>query len=247
MDRLIYVAMTGAKHTLEQQAVVANNLANLSTTGFKAELGAFRAVRSVGPGMPTRTYVVDSTMGADLSPGPTVPTGRPLDIAVTGRGWIAVQGPDGREAYTRDGALQLTPNGVLQTRAGLNVLGDGGPIAIPQNNMITIGADGTVSTIPTDAIPNSVSIVGRIKLVNPPEAALERGADGLFRRTDGGRTQRDETMQVTSGVLEGSNVSPVQMLVEMIGHSRQFEAQVKLLQTAQDDDRGWSNVMNLST
>jgi flagellar basal-body rod protein FlgF len=245
MDRLIYVAMTGAKHTLEQQAVVSNNLANLSTTGFKAELGAFRAVRSVGPGLPTRTYVVDSTLGADFSPGPTAPTGRPLDIALAGRGWIAVQDLDGREAYTRDGALQLSPNGVLQTRAGLNVLGDGGPIAVPQNNMITIGADGTVSAVPTDAVPNSVAIVARIKLVNPPEAGLERGADGLFRQTSGGRAQRDETVQVTSGVLEGSNVSPVQMLVEMIAHSRQFEAQIKLLQTAQENDHGWSNLMNL--
>ena len=245
MDRLIYVAMTGAKHTLEQQAVVSNNLANLSTTGFKAELGAFRAVRSIGPGLATRTYVMDSTLGADFSPGPVVQTGRPLDIAVNGRGWIAVQDPDGREAYTRDGELQLSPNGLLRTRAGLNVLGDGGPIAIPQNNRIAIGEDGTVSAVPTDAVPNSVAILTRIKLVNPPEAGLERGADGLFRQMDGGRAQRDETVQVTSGVLEGSNVSPVQMLVEMIAHSRQFEAQIKLLQTAQENDRGWSNLMNL--
>ena len=245
MDRLIYVAMTGAKHTLEQQGVVSNNLANVSTNGFKAELAAFRAVRSVGPEPSTRVYVVDNTLGADFSPGTVVQTNRQLDIAVKGRGWIAVQGPDGKEAYTRDGELQISPNGLLQTRTGLNVLGDGGPIAIPQNNVITIGDDGTVSAVPTDSLPNSVATLARIKLVNPPEASLERGPDGLFRRTDGARSQLDDTVQVTSGALEGSNVSPVQMLVEMIGHSRQFEAQVKLLQTAEESDRGWSNVMNL--
>lgn len=246
MDRLIYIAMTGAKHTMEQQAVVSNNLANLSTTAFKAELASFRAVHTLGPGSSTRAYVVDNTTGADFSPGPVLETGRKLDVAVNGKGWIAVQGRDGREAYTRDGVLQITANGMLQTRSGLNVVGEGGPIAVPPNNVISIGEDGTVSGVPTDTIPNSVAILGRLKLVNPPEASLERSADGLFRLKNGQPAPLDDTVQVTSGALEGSNVSPVQMLVEMISHSRQFETQIQLLQRAQENDRGWANVMNLT-
>jgi flagellar basal-body rod protein FlgF len=246
MDRLIYIAMNGAKHTLEQQAVVANNLANASTTGFKAEMAAFRAVPVVGPSLPTRSFVVGTTIGPDLTSGPLMQTGRPLDIAVKGQGWIAVRGPDGREAYTRDGGMQITANGVLQTRSGLNVLGGGGPISIPPNNVVTIGEDGTVSAVPTDTTPNSVSIVGQIKLVNPPAASMERGADGLYRQTSGLPAPVDPDVQVTSGALEGSNVSAVEMLVQMISHARQFETQVKLLTMAEANAQRWSQVLNLS-
>jgi flagellar basal-body rod protein FlgF len=247
MDRLIYIAMTGAKHTLEQQAVVANNLSNASTTGFKAELAAFRAVPVVGPGSPTRAFVVDTTIGADFTPGPLMQTGRALDIAVKGQGFIAVQGPNRREAYTRDGGLQINANGVLQTRSGLNVVGEGGNITIPPNSRVAIGEDGTVSVIPTDAPPNAVSIVGQIKLVNPPEANMERGADGLFRQKNGRPAAADPNVQVTSGGLEGSNVSAVETLVQMISHARQFETQVKLLTTADANAQRWSQVLNLST
>lgn len=186
MDRLIYVAMNGAKHTLERQAVVANNMANASTTGYRAALAAFRALPVFGTGAPTRTFVVDSTVGSDLRPGAVLPTGRSLDVAINGQGWIAVQGRDGREAYTRAGDLQIDSTGALQTRNGLAVLGEGGPIVIPPNSEITIGADGTVSAIPTDTIPNAVNIVGRIKLVNPPAGNLKRSDDGLFRPTTAG-------------------------------------------------------------
>lgn len=246
MDRMIYIAMSGAKHTLEQQAVVANNLANASTTGFKAEMAVFRAVPTIGPGMPTRAYVVDTTIGPDYTPGPLMLTGRPLDIAVKGQGWIAVQGADGREAYTRDGGFQTTANGVLQTRSGLNVAGGGGNISIPPNSTITIGEDGTVSAVPTDATPNSVAIVGTIKLVNPPEANLERGADGLFRQITGLPAILDPNVQVTAGALEGSNVSAAQMLVEMISHARQFDTQLKLITMADTNAQRWSQVLNLS-
>jgi len=247
MDRLIYTAMTGAKHSLEQQATVANNLANLSTTAFKAQLSAYRAVPVVGPNSATRTFVVGSTIGSDLTPGPVVETGRRNDVYVNGSGWIAVRGTDGREAYTRDGGLQLSANGVLQTRSGREVLGETGPIVVPPNNTVAIGGDGTVSVIPTDATPNAVSIVGRIKLVNPPAANMERGSDGLFRQKNGQPAQADGSVQLTPGALEGSNVSPVQMLVEMISSARQFDTQMKLMQTAETSDRGWSNVLNLSS
>jgi flagellar basal-body rod protein FlgF len=247
MDRLIYTAMTGAKHSLEQQATVANNLANVSTTAFKAQLSAYRAVPIVGPNSATRTFVVASTIGSDMTPGPLLQTGRPLDVMVNGAGWIAVRGAEGTEAYTRDGGLQLTANGVLQTHSGHDVLGDGGPIVVPPNSTVAIGGDGTVSAIPTDGVPNAVSIVGRIKLVNPSDAMMERGGDGLFRQSDGQSAQADGSVQVTPGALEGSNVSAVQMLVEMISSARQFDTQIKLLQTAEATDRGWSSVLNLSS
>src|SRR6478672_4525939 len=181
MDRLIYTAMTGAKHILEQQATTSHNLANATTTGFRAQLDAFRAVPVQGAALPTRAFVVDSTVGNDFSNGPIQQTGRSLDVAVQGKGWIAVQLEDGTEAYTRNGSLKLSENGVLQTAAGLNVLGDGGPIAIPPDVNITVGKDGTVSAIANDYKPGAVNVLGRIKLVNPPEDTIVRGDDGLFR------------------------------------------------------------------
>lgn len=246
MDRLIYIAMTGAKHTLEQQATIANNLANVSTTAFKAQMSAYRAVPVVGPNSATRTFVVASTIGQNMASGPLMQTGRRLDVAVNGSGWIAVRAADGREAYTRDGALEVTAAGVLQTHGGLDVLGEAGPIVVPPNNTVAIGGDGTVSIIPTDGAPNAVSIVGRIKLVNPPEANLERGGDGLFRQKNGQSAEADGNIQLTVGALEGSNVSATQMLVDMISSARQFDLQMKMLQTAETADRGWSSVLNLS-
>jgi flagellar basal-body rod protein FlgF len=246
MDRLIYIAMNGAKHTLERQAVVSNNMANASTTGYRAVVAAFRALPVVGPGAATRTFVVDSTVGADLRAGPVLQTGRPLDVAIDGEGWIAVQGRDGREAYTRAGDLKIDANGALQTRSGLNVLGEGGPITLPQNSEIAIGADGTVSAIPTDGIPNAVNVVGRIKLVNPQAATLSRGDDGLFRPASGSPAPRDGNVQLASGALEGSNVSMVESLVDMIAHAREYETQIKLLQSAENNSRQWSQIMNMT-
>ncbi|MDP3688495.1 MAG: flagellar basal body rod protein FlgF, partial [Sulfurimicrobium sp.] len=185
MDRLIYIAMTGAKHTLWQQASTAHNLANVTTTGYRAETNAFRALPVLGEGAKTRAFVVDSTTGADFSPGVIQQTGRDLDMAVQGKGWIAVQAPDGSEAYTRNGSFQINANGVLQTRNGLNVLGDGGPISIPPDNDITVAKDGTISAIPTGQTLTSVTVLGRVKLVNPPEADLVKGDDGLFRLKSG--------------------------------------------------------------
>jgi flagellar basal-body rod protein FlgF len=246
MDRLIYIAMNGAKHTLERQATVSNNMANASTAGFRAAVSAFRALPVVGPGAPTRAFVVDSTLGSDFRPGTILESGRALDVAVRGAGWLAVQGGDGKEAYTRAGDLQRTSAGLLQTRAGHNVLGEGGPITVPPNSEVTIGGDGTVSVIPTDTIPNAVNIVGRIKLVNPPERDLERGADGLFRLHSGRPAPADGSVQLVSGALEGSNVSMVESLVDMIAHARQYDLQVKLLQTAENNSRGWGQIMSMT-
>ncbi|OWW22798.1 flagellar basal body rod protein FlgF, partial [Noviherbaspirillum denitrificans] len=186
MDRLIYTAMTGAKHILEQQANTSHNLANATTTGFRAQLDSFRAVPVIGQGLPTRAFVVDATVGSDFTPGPIQNTGRALDVAVQGKGWIAVQLEDGSEAYTRNGSFKISENGVLQTQAGINVLGDAGPIAIPPDVSLTVAKDGTVSAITTVGKPGTATPLGRIKLVNPPEESLVRGDDGLFRLKGGG-------------------------------------------------------------
>jgi flagellar basal-body rod protein FlgF len=247
MDRMIYLAMNGAKHTLERQAVVANNMANALTAGHRATVAAFRALPVVGPGAATRAFVVDTTPGFDLRPGPIIESKRALDVAVRGEGWIAVEGRDGKEAYTRAGDLQLAATGLLQTRGGLNVRGEAGPITVPPNTKVSIGADGTVSTIPTDATPNTVNVVGRIKLVNPPAAELERGDDGLFRLKSGRPAPADPRVQLAPGALEGSNVSMVDALVQMIAHARHYDLQVKLLQTAESNSRQWGEVLNLTT
>ncbi len=243
MDRLIYTAMTGAEHLLNQQAVVAHNLANVNTTGFRAELSAFRAVPIVGDGMSTRTFVIDSTIGTDLTPGTMQQTGRSLDVGVQGPGFIAVQANDGTEAYTRSGDFEVGVNGLLQTRAGNAVLGDGGPLAIPPDSNITIAPDGTVSVIPTIGIPNAVSIVGRIKLVNPAESEIVRGGDGLFRMKSAIPAETDANVTVASGMLEGSNVNVVDAMVRLIENARQFDMQMKMLQSAESNSAQATSVL----
>lgn len=246
MDRLIYIAMTGAKHALWQQASTAHNLANVTTTGYRAESNAFRALPVYGEGARTRAFVVDSTTGSDFSPGVIQNTGRELDVAVQGKGWIAVQAPDGSEAYTRNGSFQISPNGVLQTRNGLSVTGDGGPIAIPPDNDITVANDGTVSAIPTGQTLTSVTALGRIKMVNPPEADLVKGQDGLFRLKSGQPAPADVNVVLASNSLESSNVNMVESLVNMITHSRNFELQTKLLQKAESNEAKASQLLNLN-
>lgn len=246
MDRLIYTAMTGASHVLQQQASVSENLANASTPGFRATLNTFRAVPLVGDGLPTRTFVVDSTAGADFTPGPLQQTGRELDVAVQGAGWIAVQGQDGQEAYTRNGSFQISPNGVLQTRTGLNVMGDGGPITIPPDTEVTFAKDGTISTVPSGSKPTSVIVVGRLKLVNPPPEQIERGGDGMFRMKDGATATADANVAVAPGNLEASNVNAVEAMVNMISLARKFDMQMKMIQSADNNARQASSIMNIS-
>lgn len=237
MDRLIYVAMSGAKQTMQQQATVANNLANLTTTGFRAQNVAFRAAPVLGEGMPTRAFAVDSTPNSDFRPGAIQHTNRDLDVAIEGRGWIAVQAADGSEAYTRAGSFDISGNGVLQTRSGLSVLGDGGPISIPPDTHVSIGRDGTVSTVPAGNRPNQVTSLGRIKLVNPEESQLVRGADGLFRLSSGAPAPSDPQVKLIGGALESSNVNAVDAMVGMIALARQFEMQMKMMQNAESNAR----------
>jgi flagellar basal-body rod protein FlgF len=246
MDRLIYTAMTGASHVLQQQASVAQNLANVNTPGFRSTIDTFRAVPLKGEGLPTRTFVVDSTAGTDFRPGVMQQTGRELDVALDGKGWIAVEDASGREAYTRNGSLQVLPSGILQTRDGLNVVGEAGPITIPPDTEVTIAKDGTISTVPSTSQKNSVIVVGRLKLVNPPEAQLVRGEDSLFRLRDGTQADADAAVTVTSGSLEGSNVDMVESMVQMISLARQFDTQMKLLQTANENAKQASSILSIN-
>lgn len=247
MDRLIYTAMTGALHTLNQQATVAQNLSNASTTGYRAETNTFRAVPIFGDGLPTRAFVVDSTTGADFTPGAVQQTGRDLDVAVQGSGWLTVQLENGEEAYTRQGNLQISANGVLQTQSGLNVKGDAGLITVPPVNRITIAKDGTVSAVPKTPLPNTVVIVDRIKLVNPPEDQLVKGADGLFRLQGGGAANADARVLLTTGALEESNVNLVHEMVSMIALARQFDMQMKVLESAEQNAQQASEIMVMRT
>jgi flagellar basal-body rod protein FlgF len=242
MDRLIYTVMTGAKHTLGQQGAVAHNIANASSTGFRTELHRLRAVEVQTDALRTRAFVVDASVGSDFTPGPLQHTGRNFDVAVEGKGWLAVRMPDGSEAYTRDGAFEVSPNGVLQTRDGRPVIGIGGPIAIPPDNEVVIGRDGTISAI--DPAGGVVNEVDRLKLVNPPEQDLVRGDDGLFRLRNGEAAPADENVLVAGGYLEGSNVNVVDQLVTMISLARQFEMQTRMIQTAETNDRAASQIIS---
>lgn len=246
MDRLIYTAMTGAKHIMEQQANTSHNLANAATTGFRAQLDSFRAVHVIGEGLPTRTFVVDATVGADFTPGPVQNTGRDLDVAIQGQGWIALQLEDGSEAYTRNGSFKINENGVLQTQNGINVMGDGGPIAIPPDVSVTVGRDGTVSAISTAGNAGAVTALGRIKLVNPPEEAIVRGDDGLFRLRDGDAAEADAGVGVIGGALEGSNVNVVDAMVNMISLARQFEMHMNLLKNAESNATKAGQLLSLT-
>ncbi|WP_372525091.1 flagellar basal-body rod protein FlgF [Piscinibacter sp.] len=241
MDRMIYLSMSGAKATMQRQDTLANNLANVSTVGFRAELQAFRAVPVQGSGASTRVYALESTPGYDATAGSVTATGRNLDVAMKGNSWLAVQGLDGTEAYTRAGSLDVSADGTLTTSGGLTVLGDGGPIQVPPNSEVSIGADGTVSA---KGVNGKSSAVGKLKLVTP-ELALQRGTDGLFR-AESGELSADPNARVQEGALEGSNVSSVETMVAMITAARQFEAQMKMLQTAEGDEKAASQLLSMN-
>ena len=245
MDRLLYISMNGAKHSMNQQAVTANNLANASTNGYKAQNSAFRALPVYGPGMPTRTFVVASTPNADLSGGTLTTTGRPLDVAVHGRGWFAVQDARGGEAYTRNGAFQVTDTGLLVTNNGLPLIGDGGTITVPPDSEVNIAKDGTVTLVANGLVQNAVSI-GRLKLVNPPDSNMVRGDDGLFRQKNNAIAQADGSVSLAAGTLETSNVSAVNSLIDMIDHSRLYDLQVQLMSKADENSKDAQSIMSLN-
>jgi flagellar basal-body rod protein FlgF len=242
MDRMIYLSMSGAKAMMDRQDVLAHNIANISTTGFRAELQAFRSVPVLGSGASTRVYSLETTPGYDASSGPVNVTGNPLDVAMKGNAWLGVQALDGTEAYTRAGNLTIREDGTLVTHTGLTVLGEAGPIQVPADARVAIAEDGTVTASVGNAAPNNI---GRLKLVTP-EAQLIRGTDGLFRGAGGNPLEADPAARLHVGALEGSNVSPVGAMVALITAGRQFESQMKMLQTAEGGEKAAAQLLSLS-
>jgi flagellar basal-body rod protein FlgF len=233
----MYVAMTGAKQIMQAQAVNNHNIANLSTVGFRADTVAFDSEPIYGPGYATRVNAVAGDAGTDFSMGVMQSTSRDLDIAINGKGFIAVRGTDGKEAYTRAGDLRLSPTGAVTTASGLAVLTDSGPLVIPPSTEVTIGGDGTVSVVPQGSAPFAVTQVDRIKLVNPKTSDLQKGDDGLLRLKSGGKAKADDTVSVTSGVLESSNVNAAQSLINMIELQRLYEFQIKSISSTDQNEQ----------
>jgi flagellar basal-body rod protein FlgF len=235
MDKLVYTAMSGAKETLRAMTANNHNLANVSTTAFRADLTAFQSQAVQGAGEPVRVFATSSSVGWDSTTGNSQYTGVDLDVAVNGDGWIAVQGSDGREAYTRAGDLRVDATGQLLNGAGHVVLGDGGPLTVPPHASVTIGRDGSISIVPLGQDATTVSTIGRIKLVNPPADTLARGSDGLFRLNSGDDAPADAAVQVSSGSLESSNVNVAEAMTQMIELARRYELQIKSIRTAEED------------
>ncbi len=246
MDRLLYVAMSGASQSLRAQAVNSQNLANASTSGFRADLALFDTAQVRGPGYASRAYTQLQGAGFDGTRGTVQSTGRDLDVAINGDGWIAVQAPDGSEAYTRRGDLQIDAFGLLTNGEGLPVLGNSGPIAVPPHTKFEVGADGTITILPVGQNPNAMSVAGRIKLVASAPADMEKGVDGLLRRRDGQSAPVDNGVQLMSQSLETSNVNSMAAMVRMIELSRAFELQVKMMRVAADNDQASASLMSMS-
>jgi len=235
MDRMLYVAMSGAKETLLAQANASNNLANASTTGFLSDLNQFRSMPVYGDGHPTRVFALSERPGTDFDHGSIQHTGRDLDVAVKDGGWMAVQSPGGAEAYSRRGDFRVDENGLLLSGNNLPVMGNGGPIAIPPFEKIDIGVDGTVSIRPVGAESQQLAVIDRIKLVAPQFDQMKKGDDGLFRLEGGGEAEADPAQRLVPGALVSSNVNVVNEMVDMIELSRRFELQVKMMKSAEEN------------
>ncbi len=246
MDRLIYTAMTGAKHVMLQLANNNHNLANISTAGFKGDYDVFRSLPLTGPGYQTRVYVEEQRVGADYAPGSLLFTGRELDLAINGDGFIAVQAADGTEAYTRSGDLRVTTAGLVETGAGHPVFGETGIVSIPPFEKLEIGIDGTISIRPLGQDVSTLAVVDRVRLVNPPIDQLVKRNDGLFQVRSLEPQPADAAVTVTSGSLEASNVNAVDAMVNMIQLSRQFEMNVKMMEQAENTDRASASLMRLA-
>jgi len=245
VDKLLYVAMSGASENAIAQKAHANNLANISTTGFQRDLEQARSMPVYGDVMPSRAYAMSERPGTDLSEGPMMETGRDLDVAVKGGGWIAVQTADGGEAYTSTASMNIDALGVLRTGNGLPVMGNGGPIAVPPQEQIEVGADGTISIRSLGEGPKVMAQVDRIKLVKPDLSNMEKGPDGLLHTKDGKPAAADADVQVESGFLHASNVNSVEEMTQVLALSRQFELHIKMMKTAEQDDESMARVLQM--
>ncbi|VEG89766.1 flagellar basal-body rod protein FlgF [Legionella spiritensis] len=235
METILYNIMNGSQSDFTRQTVTANNLANINTPGFKADLYNAQSMYMSASSTEMTAMSVDMPLGNDFSDGELITTGRDLDLAVQGKGWFAVQDGGGKEAYTRAGDFKLTENGLLVTSSGRPVLGDGGPISIPPAQRINIGTDGTISIVPLDGAPNELAVLDRIKLVKAEFKDLIKGSDGLMRLNQGGKATTDPSITVIKGALENSNVNAVEQMVSMITAGREFDAHMKVMQTVDEN------------
>ncbi|MFA5942008.1 MAG: flagellar basal body rod protein FlgF [Sinimarinibacterium sp.] len=245
MDRALYVAMTGAAQTMKAQAVNSHNLANASTTGFRAEMIANLPQTVEGPGMPSRVNALGAGIGWDAKSGMIQQTGRDLDIAMREDVWLAVTAPDGTEAYTKAGDLQIDVGGQMRLGAGHTVLGEGGPISVPPSGQLAIGGDGTVSIVPQGSGPQTLVSIGRLRTVQARPDQLERGVDGLMRAKAATTLNPAAGNVMTSGALESSNVNLPEAMVNMISLARQFDLQVKVMRTAEDNAEAANSLVRL--
>ena len=246
MDKSLYVAMTGAMQNARGTAIHANNLANVTTTGFRSDYAQARAMPVFGETYATRVYSMEENPGSNFNSGSLIETGRDLDVAVSGNGWIAVQAADGSEAYSRAGEFSVDSVGILRNGNGLPILGQGGPIALPPFENITIAQDGTISIQGLGSEPNSVAQIDRIKLVKPEGAELQKGADGLMRLRNGLVAPADAEVSISTGFVEGSNVNAVSALTELISLSRQFEMQIKMMKTVEENSEAAARLLQIS-
>ncbi|HAT1864251.1 TPA: flagellar basal-body rod protein FlgF [Legionella pneumophila] len=238
MEPILYNAISGGRSDFKRQEIIANNLANINTPGFKADLYQAQTMYMNNANgnnqFSAHSFVTQNANGVDISPGEIITTGRDLDVAIDGDGWMAVQDSQGREAYTRGGSLRLNPNGQLITASGKVVLGDGGPISIPPAQSIEIGSDGTISIVPLEGDVKSLAILDRIKLVTLDRNNIYKNDEGLIQLKSGAATA-NSNIKLQSGALEGSNVNAIDQMVAMISAGREFDAQMKLLSTVDDN------------
>jgi len=246
MDKMLYVAMTGAQNNTLALRAHANNLANVSTSGFRRDFEQARSMPLFGESYPARVFAMTERPATDFRPGTLQETGRDMDVAIGGKGWIAVQAPDGSEAYVRTASLNIDALGMLRTGNGLPVMGNAGPIAVPPEQKVEIGQDGTISIRALGENPNVLAEVDRIKLVNPDPKSMEKGTDGLIRVKGQPEVEADATVQVTSGFLEASNVNAVEEMTAILSLSRQFELSVKMMRTAEDNSSAMARVLQIS-
>lgn len=247
MDKMLWIAMSGAKENMNAVAIRANNLANANTTAFKADLQQARAMQAFGEGLPTRVFSMTESPGQNFASGEMRMTGRNLDVAIKGQGWIAVDDGAGNERYTRNGSLQVGTDGLLKNSTGETVLGENGPIFVPMPiDKLVIGANGNVSIRPMGAPPEVMEVIDRIKLVNPPNGNLEKASDGLFKLKDDQQALADANVKLEIGVLEGSNVNSIEEMTNMIALQRQYEMNVKLMKTADENAQRSESLMRMS-
>jgi flagellar basal-body rod protein FlgF len=247
MEPILYNATGGGRSEFNKQAIIANNLANVNTPGFKADLYQAQTMYmgDTGNNASRHTFNVQAPNGIDLSPGEIIPTGRDLDVAVDGNGWIALKDAKGREVYTRGGSLRVGVNGLLTTPSGKAVLGDGGPISIPPARSIEIGSDGTISIIPIDGDVNGLAVLDRIKLVTLDKNNVVKNDEGLIQLKQGSTAPvADASVKLINGAIEASNVKAVEQMVEMISAGREFDAQMKILSTVDDNSQKLAQVLH---